>query len=154
MNLRNIAFSLPLLFIGGCGEAHGDHGDHGDNGGHSHDAVHAGGVLAELGDHVGQLEAALDSEKGTLTLWVWDGHLENTIRLTDPTLSVQVTVGEETFTLACAAQAKTLTGETVGDSSEFMGQDARLEGIEHADAHVPSITVKGVAYTDLEFHLD
>ncbi len=124
-----------------------------DHEGHDHDPVHPGGVLAELGDHMAQLEAALDSEKGTITLWVWDAHIENTIRLKDASLLAAVSVGEDPFRFSFAAQAKVLTGETVGNSSEFKGQDARLVGAKHVDVLVPSITVKGITYTDLKFHL-
>ena len=146
--LRNLVCSLPLLFIGGCG---GHDHDHAHDGGHHHEAMNEGGVIAELGDHLAQLEAALDAEAGTITLWVWDHG--NAVRLTDESVSAEVTVGDETFTLACAAQESTLTGETVGDSSEFMGQDDRLKGAEHVDVRVPTITVKGIECTDAEFHL-
>jgi len=148
--LRNLVCSFPLLFIGGCG---GHDHDHPHDEDHHHDPVHEGGALAELGDHVGQLEAAIDPEAGTLSFWVWDGHVENAVRLPDESLSAEVTIGDETFTLACAAQESALTGETVGDSSEFQGQDDRLKGAEHIDVHVARITVKGVTHEDLAFHL-
>lgn len=150
--LRNLLCSFPLLFMGGCGgHDHGHGHDHDHD--HHHDPVHEGGQLVELGDHLGQFEAVLDVEAGTLSFWVWDAHCENAVRLPDESLAAEVTIGEETFTLACAAQESTLTGETVGDSSEFSAQDDRLKGIEKAEVKVPSLNFKGATYEDLAFQL-
>ncbi len=155
MTPRDFVLCCSLLTAVGCGHAeHDAHaGEAGEAGGHHHNAIHEGGVLVELGDHFGQLEAALDAEAGTLTLWLWDGHLENSIRLADEAISVEVTLGTSTFDLDCAAQASALTGETVGNSSEFMGTDERLKGAAKLIGRIRGLKVKGVTYKILEIQL-
>lgn len=149
MHAKHLLLALPLLLAAGCGGSTDD----GHGNGHDHEPVHAGALVIELGDHQAALEARLDSEEGALELWLWDAHLENAIRSGAESLEVELTVDEETFPLACAAQEDELTGETVGDSSFFRGQDDRLKGAEHVDGRLPSIQVKGLTYTDVEFCL-
>ena len=126
------------------------HADHGDEGEHGHDAVNAGAVMVELGDHFAQLEVDVDGDAGALTLWFLD-HGES-IRLAQESLDVEVTVGDETFVVACAAQASGLTGETVGDSSEFTGTDTRLQGADDVRGMLKSADVKGATIEGAEFH--
>lgn len=109
--------------------------------------------MVELGNHQANLEGQLDPQTGTLTLWVWDAHIDNLVRLSDPWLEASVTVSEVTFNLACNATASSLTGETVGNSATFVGQDDRLIGGAHVDVHVPVVTVFGEAFKDTYFHL-
>ena len=147
MNRANLALLLPLLFTGGCGHGH-DH-DHAAEGGHEHAAVHEGAVMVEIGDHFAQLEARVDPEAGVLELWFWDH--ENAVRLADESLAVEVTVGDVTGVVICAAQASALTGETVGDSSEFRGESELLVGAERVSGVVLGATVRGTAFERIEF---
>lgn len=116
--------------------------------GHSHEAPHAaaGGMLVELGDHLAQMEVLPDFETGELRLFFWDGHAESPVRLTQTTLKLTVTVGEASFNLLLAARASSLTGETVGDSSEFLGVEERLRGARGFTAVAQRLDVLGSSF--------
>ena len=125
MFLRNLGTGVLLALLGaGCGHGH-DHGhDHGDGDGHHHVAPH-GGVLVELGENeFAHVELLHDPEEGRLTVWLLDGAAEAAVRSTQESLVFQREGAE--FTLA--AQASSLTGETVGDSSQFETVDEGLKG--------------------------
>lgn len=121
-----------------------------DDDGHTHEAPH-GGALLELGDHFGFLELVVDPDAGTATLYVLDGEAEKAVRVAHPTLSLTMTepaaVGGAPLVLV--AQASSLTGETVGDSSQFVVTHAALRGVTMVKARLATITVKGQTFTDL-----
>ena len=150
MNPRTLALSLPLLFSPACGGEHAN--GQGDDHAALHAAVHEGAVVVDIGDdHLGAVEVAVEPDSGGLHLWFWDAHLEKTIRLNHESLAVEVTVGDETFSVDCGAQASELTGETVGDSAEFRGTDPRLEGAANVIGRLPSVTIKGGLFQGLTF---
>jgi len=117
---------------------------------HAHEAPH-GGTLVELGDHFSFLELVLDAEVGSLTVYVLDAEAEQAVRITQPTISVTFDAPErltgQTFTLQ--AQANVLTGETVGDTSQFSVTDAALKGQVVTGARIADVTVKGQTFRDL-----
>ena len=132
-------------------EAHA-HEDHGDHGHHHHDAPH-GGVLVSLGDHVAHLEVLHDPAAGQLTVYVLDGEAEQPLRLKDEALALRIEDADGVaMDLSLAAVANALTGETVGDSSQFAVRDPRLAGLTHFEGSFPAITVLGVTATDVAFH--
>ena len=106
--------TLLVAFAVACGQDHDhDHDDHAhadDNDkSHGHDAK-MGGTLVDL-DHVVQLEFVLDSKAGKLTAYVWDGHVENAVKVTQETIDVQVRPkGDDSFTIKLAAQTSKLSG--------------------------------------------
>jgi hypothetical protein len=117
---------------------------------HAHEAPH-GGTLVELGEHFGFLEFVLNGETGTLTAYVLDGGAEQAVRIAQPTLTVtldapQALAGQA---LTLAAKANVLTGETVGDTSEFVVTHAALKGLTTFSARVTEVVVKGQAFKDL-----
>ncbi len=118
--------------------------------GHAHAAPH-GGVLVELGDHVGFLEVVLDADAGSLTAYVLDGGAEQAVRIAQPSISftfeMPQTVANQTVVLA--AKANALTGETVGDTSEFVVINPALKGQTTFAARVGVVTVKGQTFKDL-----
>lgn len=112
---------------------------------HEHVAPH-GGTLVSLRDHVGHLEFVLDKAAGVLTMYVLDGHAEQPVRLTYDTMMV---------TLHDAANAKfvdlqlkpvenELTGEKVGDSSQFVAGSEDLKGFDRFTIMLPAFEFKGV----------
>ena len=149
METARTTLLLATLLCGGCC----DH-DHGTtNGGeHVHEAVHPGAILVEIGEHFAQLEVAVDPAAGELTLWFWDAHMEQTLRLADLSLSVALEVGGEAFEVECLPRASALTGETVGASSEFGALDARLEGVREVRGKVGAVELMGATFSDLAFH--
>jgi hypothetical protein len=148
MNPKHIVLALPLLFSPACGqgEAHG-HADAQEQ--HRHTALHPGAVIVEVGEHFAQMEVALDPETGALSLWLLDH--DNSIRIEAPSIPVELTVGDETFSVVCLAQASPLTGESVGDSSEFKGLDERLAGVDRVTGVVGAVKVRGASFSGLVF---
>ncbi len=119
---------------------------------HHHDAPH-GGTLIELGDHFAHLELMFDAGTGTVTAWILDGGAEAPIRLTQPTLAIIIDAPPALANrpLELQARASVLTGERVGDSSEFVFTHQGLRGLERITGRVIEVTVRGATFRDLRF---
>ncbi len=164
--LRRLALFSAIaaaLSLGACGEGHDhdhdhdhdhahDHGDHDhddhDHSGHAHAAPH-GGALAELGAHQGHVEFVLDASNGELILYVLDAGAEAGVRSASEALDVAIDTGSDTFDVSLAAQPNALSGESVGDSSVFVGTHESLVGQETFTATIASLDFKGQAFTDI-----
>jgi len=123
--------------------------------GHHHEAPH-GGTLVAVGDHFAHLEIVLDSEAGKLTAYVLDGEAENPVRLAQDHIEFSLALkSEEGGTTVTMLEAKavenTLTGETLGDTSEFAVESEKLKGIEEFSAVVSTLEIKGEKVEDVEF---
>lgn len=117
---------------------------------HGHEAPH-GGTLVEIGEHLALLEFVLDASAGTLTAYVLDGGAEQAVRIAQPSIAVtfdtpQALGGQ---TLPLAGKANVLTGETVGDTSEFALTHPALKGQTTFSARVVEIVVKGQTFKEL-----
>ncbi len=121
---------------------------------HEHAAPH-GGALVDLGEgvgHVAHVEFVLDKEIGRLTAYVLDGEAENGIRLEQESIELIVTVpGRQSSPVELAAVANELTGEVVGDTSEFSATVESLIGVESFDAEIVSLYVKGKEFSSVMF---
>jgi hypothetical protein len=119
---------------------------------HEHHAPH-GGTLVELGEEFAHLELVFDASEGRLTGYVLDGEAEQFLRIPQNEIVLRVSVGgntpEETVTLA--AVASPLTGETVGDTSEFVGTSAALRGASRFKGKVTILEVLGTRFSDVPF---
>jgi len=123
-----------------------DHGHHG----HHHVAPH-GGALHEIGDHFAHLEFLLDSDTGVLTMYVLDGEAENAIRLEHETIAITVVPDEgEPLTLQLDAVASVLTGETVGNSSQFQVQSDELIGASKLRGTLDVLAIRGHTVENVE----
>ncbi len=121
-----------------------------DVGGHAHEAPH-GGVLVELGDHVAFLEFVLDEDTGSLTVYVLDGAAEQAVRVSQETIGL---VFEAPGILAgtsleLKARANVLTGETAGDSSQFVVTHESLKGVKAFKGQVLQVLIKGQTFRDV-----
>ncbi|MEX0741305.1 MAG: hypothetical protein WD079_00815, partial [Phycisphaeraceae bacterium] len=168
-----LSMIFAALTLAGCGAAADDHADqaghaqgphhdhdhdahnddHADHG-HQHDAPH-GGALVAIGDHFAHLEAVLDPETGQLTLYILDGDVQRGVRVAHEQL--QLTIHEvdgesATFDLTLEPVASGLTGETVGDTSQFQATDDRLATAEQFTAELHSLTVRGQTIEALAIH--
>lgn len=124
---------------------------------HAHAAPH-GGLLVEIGDHFASLEVVADLQLGKLTVYVYDGCAEHTIRLAQPQIAMTLVLppadGEpagRAIVVALDAVANPLTGETVGDTSEFAAEVPQLVGQERFAAVVGDLEIRGVLVTGVEF---
>ena len=146
---------LFLLTIAGCGESTTSPTPAGiqSRHGHLHIPPH-GGTPAILGDEDFHLEFVHIPPTGTLRCYVLDGHMNEFIRLSQPSFTLKVnrqdTPGEEV--LEFHAVATGATGETVGDSSQF---EAKAEWLTRVplvfDGAIPEITVRGITFENVEF---
>jgi hypothetical protein len=163
MNLKSRSASgLPLLLASyvalvACSGGHDHDHDHDHGEGHVHVAPHAdeGGVLVELGDHFANAEFVLDPEGGRLTMYTYGGHAKKSVR--SPSASVTVSLdmhGDAPLVVELAAQESKLSGETVGDSSMFMGADPGLVGVSHFHGKIHALSVLGMEFTDVKFDYD
>jgi ABC-type sulfate transport system permease component len=97
------------------------------------------------------LEVVLDGAAGTLTVYVLDGAAEQAVRIAQPAISIPFNAPSALAgqTLSLAAKANALTGETVGDTSEFVVTHPALKGQTAFAARVNEVTVKGQTFKDL-----
>ena len=131
-------------------DVHGHEG-HAHGGGHAHKPL-MGGELVEVGEHQFNLELKFDAARGVLQAWVLDAHAENFVRVAMPAFEVRE-AGAAGRTIVLQAVANEITGEKPGDTSSFEGAAPWLGGIKHFDGVVKAITVRGVEFRDIDFHL-
>ena len=120
---------------------------------HEHHAPHCG-TLVELGEgEFAHLELLLDPATGTLTAYSLDGEAENPIRLKQDKISMIVrgTAGPGELTLGLSAKPNSLTGEVVGDTSEFSGNSNLLKNASTFTGKILSVSTKGATFKDIEF---
>jgi len=133
---------------------HDDHGDHGDHGDDVHTAQY-GGQLVELGDHVANVEIVFDADTGSVSVFGLDSHAENPVRMAAPSLAVVIESDalDEPLEVELPAIENLLTGETVGDTSEFTGEFAALQDLDKIHVTIPEIELKGARFTNIEAHV-
>lgn len=153
---------MRLLFISLCcfiapamslaQEDHHDDHDHGHEIHHEHEAPH-GGALVVFGDEFAHLEFVLDEDTGQLTAYALDGGAEYAVALEQPSITLRINAdeGEAPRTLTLQAQENALTGEKVGNSSEFSRQVDWLKGVHHFEAVINEVGIKGQTFTGVEF---
>lgn len=116
---------------------------------HHHAAPH-GGSLIELGDHVAHIELVLVADTGTVTAYLLDGEAENALRVPEPALAIDIVLPDgKTVALSLSGVASGLTGETVGDTSQFSGMSEALKGVSAFTGTLKQVTVKGSVLTDV-----
>jgi hypothetical protein len=116
--------------------------------GHTHAAPH-GGVLVELGEEFGHIELVL-------TAYVLDGEAEQPVRLTQPAIGVKLAGvmatepgGLSARPFELAARANVLTGETVGDTSQFMLTHDAFKGLTSFRGLITHVAYKGQDFRDV-----
>jgi hypothetical protein len=110
-----------------------------------------GGTTVKMGS-AAHLEFVLDPSSGLLTAYVLDGMGATTQRTTAKTIELQVTpVGGQATGLSLNSTANGLTGDTVGNSSQFGGTLPALKGTTTFTAVVKSFTVAGQTFSDIAF---
>ena len=118
---------------------------------HEHHPPH-GGTPVVLGDEIYHLELVLDAATGKLQVFVLDGEMENFIRSAELTVEIDATVNGQPRKVVLSAVANPATGETVGDTSLFEGQEDWLKTAKDFDAVLKTITIRGTTFTDVKFN--
>lgn len=111
---------------------------------------HGGSVVA-LGT-AGHLEFVHDPSSGLLTAYVLDAAGTTVTRIPAKAITVEVTpAGGKAVTVTLASTANGLTGDTVGNSSQFGGTNAALKGVTAFAGVVKEATVGGQSFKDVAF---
>ena len=125
---------------------------------HEHHAPHKG-TLVELGEEFAHLELVLDPATGKLTGYLLDGEAENPVRTNNQMITIRVTrvTGSATtrpapFSVDLKPVANALSGETVGNTSQFEGQSADLIGVTNFDGQVAAVTARAKDFKDVDFN--
>jgi hypothetical protein len=119
---------------------------------HEHHAPH-GGTLVELGEEFAHLELVLNAQTGTLTAYILDGEAEQSVRIVQPQIEVNLRLpgSAKALALTLPAAANPLTGETVGQSSQFQAHAEALKGATRFTGTVKSVTAKGGTFENVSF---
>ena len=139
--------SLITLGQAGCGGGH----DHSEAGPHHHDPPH-GGAGVTLGDEEAHIEFLVDAEAGTVTAWFFKPHMEQYLRIKAESFAVLTKLPDGEARLTFAAVANAGTGETVGDTSQFVARADWLAGAGAVDAVLPEVSVRGTVYRSIAFN--
>ena len=107
----------------------------------------------ELGGEFAHVELVLDADAGSLTAFLLDGEAEESVRLKQPALALAIETPGSTApqVLELQARANILTGETVGDSSEFSATNPSLRGVTSLKGRIVDVIVKGQEFRDVRF---
>ena len=136
-------------------------GQVGCSGGHDHDHSHAephyhepphGGAGVTLGDEAAHIEFLVDAGAGSVTAWFFTPHMERYLRIQVESFEVLAKLPDGEAKLTFAAVANAGTGETVGDTSQFVAQADGLAGVAVFDAVLPELTVRGTVYRNVAFN--
>ena len=117
---------------------------------HEHHAPHKG-TLVEFGEEFAHLEIVLDAT-GKLSAYALDGEAEKAVRLKQAEIVIAIIGVKGLDSITLKAQASPLSGETVGDSSEFAAQSDSLKGVTQFDGVVKDITTRGTNFKDVKFN--
>ncbi len=122
-----------------------------DHAGHTHEAPH-GGLLVELGEEeFAHVELLLEPEDGALTAWILDGHVERAVRSAQASLDVELYCEGAELSLSLLPVASALTGETVGDTSEFHVADERLGSRPELEGRILHVEALGSVFEAVAF---
>jgi hypothetical protein len=116
---------------------------------HEHGAPH-GGSLVELGIEFAHLELVLDAATGTLTGYALDGEAERPVRLSQPAIELTIApAGKPSMVVVLEPMANPLTGESVGDTSQFRATLDALKGVERFDGTLKRIAIRGQEFANV-----
>jgi hypothetical protein len=105
-----------------------------------------------FGDEFAHVELVLDAAKGTLRAYVLDGEAEHGVQVRQADLGVVVEpLQGSAFTVRLSAVENALTGEAVGNSSEFAGRDDRLVGLSRFAGSILRLDVKSLTFERVAF---
>ena len=113
---------------------------------HEHQAPR-GGTLIELGEEFAHLELVIDKATGKAVLYSLDGEAEKAVRLKQEEIILDAKIGGRAQSFVFLAVANPLTGETVGDSSEFAVVAEEMKGVDRFEGVIREVTSRGSAFS-------
>lgn len=143
--------ALAFALLAGCGEnqAHAP----GPNVAHKHEHKPPhGGTPVVLGNEEYHVELVLDAPTGKLEAYVFDGELENFVRVAAPSFDVTAKLPDRSEVLTFKAIPNNATGEKVGDTSLFETQADWLKSASTFDGVLKELTVKDKSYQNVAFN--
>ncbi|HJN89733.1 MAG TPA: hypothetical protein QGG93_05315 [Verrucomicrobiota bacterium] len=144
-----ILAGMVALGQAGCGGSHNDGHTHAAP--HHHDPPH-GGTGVTLGDEEAHIEFLADAAVGTVTAWFFSPHMERYLRIKAESFEVLAKLPGGDARLTFLAVANAGTGETVGNTSQFVAGADWLSNVESFDAVLPEVTVGGRIYRNVAFN--
>ncbi|HVZ80421.1 MAG TPA: hypothetical protein VHE12_06400 [bacterium] len=117
---------------------------------HEHHPPHHG-TLVELGEEFAHVELLLDPATGRLDAFSLDGEAENPVRISQPSLQIKVKQKGGSWVLKLKPIANALTGETVGDTSQYRATSKKLKGMTRFEGTILRIKTKGTEFKDVWF---
>jgi hypothetical protein len=110
-----------------------------------------GGTVLKLGP-TASLEFVHDPSSGLLTAYVLDGSSTTTMRIPAKAIDLQLTLSAGSkVDLSLASTANGLTGDAVGNSSQFGGTQAALKGVTVFSGVVKALSAGGQTYSNVSF---
>lgn len=134
-----------LSLWAGCSNSGDPEG--GSDQGHFHPAPH-GGSLVMLGNHAAQLELVSGEQDGEWILYVLDGGAERFVRIEQSIIRVKMDGREVVFNAA----ANEATGETVGDTAQFIAKVDGLTSGSRFTVVIDEIVVYRQPFSKIEFN--
>jgi hypothetical protein len=122
--------------------------------GHEHVAPH-GGTLIEIGQEFAHLECVFEPASARVTMFVLDGEAERPVRLADASIAIVLDAPPALASrpIELAAVADVLTGETVGDTSQFRVTRRELAQLLELRGVVVGLRVKGQSFPQVPFQV-
>ena len=141
-NLRLLIFGIftSFLFIFGWNQVWA----------HEHHPPHRG-ALVELGKEFAHVELLLNPATGVLTAFILDGEAENPVDVSQSFILIKTKTKAASFTVRLKPVASPLTGETVGNTSQYQGSSAKLKGVVKFEGNIVRIKAKGMDFKDVWF---
>jgi hypothetical protein len=117
---------------------------------HHHDPRH-GGTLVVLGDEEYHLELVHNRAEGLLQVYVFDGHIDNFVRLPDEGFDLLAWPEGRETRLSLKAVRSTPEGKPVTETALFEARAGWLRNATQFHARLPELTIRGRTFTDVEF---
>lgn len=158
MNSKNCILLLTVSIGISCASGCGESGARKDTeqpkqvgvGGHGHVAQN-GGIPIVIGREEYHIELVHLPGESDVDAYVLDGHMEDYVRLEQPSFEVKVKLPTGHETLIFHAVSDRATGETAGDTALFRAEAEWFENVTRFDGVIPSINIQSRTFENIEF---
>ena len=150
--LMLVRFLFAICLVGcGSDKPHEHEHDHVHSEPHYHEPPH-GGAGVTLGDEDTHIEFLAEPNTGIVYAWFYKPHMSSYLRVEFESFYVMVKRPNGELKMKFEAVANPGTGETVGDTSQFVAKADWIEEGKSFDAVLPEITVLGKVYQNMAFN--